>query len=158
MHLNIYFNTQCILRCMGKLCLFPRVTETSAQPVLLNKAPQKSKGRIQNHHEEKKKEQVAGRVSAQQQGDHPSEMLCGSPGRAGAMPHTSTSWTKLPGEQRRHCSFQQKDSYSQLCFTSATFFECSALGSSPMGDWKSLGPWGCPSSVQCQDNIRRENI
>lgn len=39
---------------MGKLPLFPRVTETSAQPVLLRKAPQKSKGRIQNHHEGEK--------------------------------------------------------------------------------------------------------
>lgn len=33
---------------------FPHVTETSAQPVLLKKAPRKSKGRIQNHQEENK--------------------------------------------------------------------------------------------------------
>lgn len=157
MHLNIYFNTQSTLRCMGKLSLFPPVIETSAQPVLLKKAPPKSKGHIQNHPEEKEMEQVAGRVSAQQLGDHPSETLCGSPGRAGAMP-CSTSWNKLPGELRGHCSFQQTDSYSRLCFTSATSFKCSALGSSPTGDWKTLGPWGCLNSVQCQDNISRENI
>lgn len=100
----------------------------------------------------------AGRVSAQQLGDNPSETLCGSPGRAGATPHTSICWSKLPGELRGHCSLQQTDSHSQLCFTSETSFKCSALGSSPMGDWKTLGSWGCLSSVHCQDNISRENI
>lgn len=64
----------------------------------------------------------------------------------------------MPRKLGGHCSFQQTDLYSQLFFTSATSFKCSALGSSPMGDWKTLGPWGCQSSVQCQDNISRENI